>query len=120
MRDRLTCAIPVELMYEGNQLALLLGNSPEDGDTFREARWVDSSGVKYAVSSAVVSGVFFKWWNEGLPPERNGCTDRAAAVLARENILYAFGGRGRQQLLDLGLTPIALDPHTGEEVLGDK
>ena len=47
---RITIAVPTELMDQANQLALLIGESPADVNTFTTARYT-KDGVDYAVSS---------------------------------------------------------------------
>lgn len=55
---RATIVCPVDMMADGNQLALAIGESASDDQTFTGAGWQDAAGNLYAVSSTVVTGTF--------------------------------------------------------------
>ena len=48
---RITCSCPEALIYEGNQLAMCLGQSEADGETYRGLNWQDAQGNLYAAAS---------------------------------------------------------------------
>lgn len=48
---RITCSCPEDLIYEGNQLAMALGQSEADGETYRGLNWQDAKGNLYAAAS---------------------------------------------------------------------
>lgn len=49
---------PEGLLYEGNQLALILGTHPNDVNTFTSLTHGDANGNRYAVSCATVTTAF--------------------------------------------------------------
>ena len=63
---RITIAVPVDLMPQANQLALLIGESPADVNTFTQARYT-KDGVDYAVSSTACVPRVVGYLTEGLP-----------------------------------------------------
>ena len=54
---RMTLVVPESLMSQANQLALIVGESPEDDKTFTTANWQDKDGNLYAVCSTVIKPV---------------------------------------------------------------
>lgn len=48
---RITCSCPEALLYEGNQLAMALGFSEADGQTYNGLNWQDANGNLYAAAS---------------------------------------------------------------------
>lgn len=48
---RITCSCPEALLYEGNQLAMALGFSEADGQTYNGLNWQDADGNLYAAAS---------------------------------------------------------------------
>lgn len=70
--DRITVAAPEGLIPEANQLALHLGESEADAQTFRSADWQDESGNKYAVCSFVAKPVVAASLSKGLPDFDSG------------------------------------------------
>ena len=48
---RVTCSCPAALVSDGNQLAMALGFSEADGETYRGLNWVDANGNLYAAAS---------------------------------------------------------------------
>ena len=63
---RITIAVPVDLMPQANQLALLIGESPADVETFTTARYT-KDGIDYAVSSTACVPRVVGYLTEGLP-----------------------------------------------------
>jgi hypothetical protein len=55
---RVTIAVPAPLIPDANQLALCLGESAADDQTFTTANWQDAAGNLYAVCSTVAKPVF--------------------------------------------------------------
>src|SRR5690625_2245816 len=55
---RVTIAVPETHTADANQLALCLGESAADDQTFTATNWQDSSGNLYAVCSTVAKPVF--------------------------------------------------------------
>jgi len=47
----ITAAIPAALVDDANDLAMCLGTSLADGDTFRGLNWVDGQGNLYAAAA---------------------------------------------------------------------
>ena len=56
-KHRMTLAIPQALMSKANQLALIVGESEYDDNTFTAANWQDKDGNLYAVCSTVIKPV---------------------------------------------------------------
>jgi len=48
---RITAAAPEALISDCNQLAMCLGQSVADGETYRGLNWVDANGNLYAAAS---------------------------------------------------------------------
>lgn len=57
-RHRVTIAVPESLIADANQLALCLGESASDDQTFASTNWQDADGSLYAVCSTVAKPVF--------------------------------------------------------------
>lgn len=55
---RVTVICPEEMIDAANQLALLLGESSGDAQTFRTAAWVAADGERYAVASLAATAGF--------------------------------------------------------------
>lgn len=56
---RMTVVVPELLMSTANILALLVGESSEDINTFLSADWQYTNGQNYAICSAVVKPIVF-------------------------------------------------------------
>ena len=48
---RITCSCPAALVSDGNQLAMALGFSEADGQTYNGLNWQDAQGNLYAAAS---------------------------------------------------------------------
>lgn len=48
---RITCSCPAALVSDANQLAMVLGFSEADGETYRGLNWADAKGNRYAAAS---------------------------------------------------------------------
>ena len=57
-QQRATIAVPEPLIAEANQLALALGESAADDQTFTTASYQDAQGNLYAVCSTVAKPIF--------------------------------------------------------------
>src|SRR5699024_12430020 len=55
---RITIAVPETHIADANQLALCLGESASDDQTFTSTNWQDDDGNLYAVCSTVAKPVF--------------------------------------------------------------
>lgn len=66
-KHRITLVVPEQYIEQANHLALIMGESPTDIGTFKEANWQDSSGNLYAVCSALSKPVVIGALTGGLP-----------------------------------------------------
>ena len=102
-----TIAVPENLLADANQLALILGESPADNNTFRSAAFTDGS-VNYSVVHTAVKQQFVDIAGSGdlkPTPDHAAGADRvvAEAALATVNkeggIKLAIDVNPREQLL---------------------
>ncbi len=56
-KHRMSLAVPQALIPQANQLALIVGESEYDNETFTTANWQDRDGNLYAVCSTVIKPV---------------------------------------------------------------
>lgn len=56
--DRWTIFVPEAMIADANQLALCLGFTPDDAQTFGAASWQDAGGNLYAVASTLAPETF--------------------------------------------------------------
>jgi hypothetical protein len=93
---RVTIVCPEAMTADANQLALVLGESPADDQTFGTPRYEDASGNLYAVSSARVKEDFE---NDAattlLAPAHSPEADLTAAERAQA-VLYIYGQHGTE------------------------
>ena len=54
---RMSLAVPQALIAKANQLALIVGESEYDDNTFTAANWQDANGNLYAVCSTAIKSV---------------------------------------------------------------
>jgi hypothetical protein len=81
---RITIAVPEQLISDANQLALCLGESASDDQTFTTANWQDADGNLYAVCSTVAKPVFVELAAQPLKaPEHAPDADLDAASRAQ-------------------------------------
>ena len=84
-----TIATPKHLISDSNHLALLLGESSADIDTFRNASYTDGT-TEYAVAHTVAKPVFLQPTQTGelpeTPPHAEGIIDRDAAQRAFDSM----------------------------------
>lgn len=99
-----TIAVPGLLMPDANHLALLLGESPADINSFRNATYTDGT-IDYAVAHTVAKPVFLQPTQTGelppTPPHAEGILDREAAQRALDSLNQAGGM----------LMAVDVDPH---------
>jgi hypothetical protein len=84
---RATIAAPESMMAGANQLALCLGQSAADDQTFRVANYQDAQGKKYAVASTVAKPNFVTGaQTQILAPEFAPDVDLVAASLMQSRL----------------------------------
>jgi len=85
---RVTIAVPETHTADANQLALCLGESASDDQTFTATNWQDADGNLYAVCSTVAKPVFVELASQPLqapahaPDADLDAASRAQALLA--------------------------------------
>ena len=83
-QQRATIAAPVAHIQDANQLALCLGESSADDQTFTTASYQDASGNLYAVASTVAKPIFAEIAGQPLQaPDHAPDMDLAAATRAQ-------------------------------------
>ncbi|WP_252108856.1 MULTISPECIES: hypothetical protein [unclassified Halomonas] len=120
---RVTIAVPEAFIADANQLALCLGESRSDDQTFGPLMHQDTAGNHYSVASTVVKPAFIELAGASLVPTPTLNVDIEAAERARSllainvgnvspgKITVAMGNRldaVRDHLDQLGLAPIDL------------
>jgi len=116
-----TIAVPEPLIPDANQLALCLGESSADDQTFGAATYQDAGGNLYAVCSTVAKPVFAEKASQPLQaPDHAPGVDLEAATRAQalvqinggiatpDVIAVILGGsaeRAQDHIAVLGLTP---------------
>lgn len=93
----LTIAVPESLIAQANQLALAIGTSEDDVNTFQTADWTDGTGNFAVCSTRAVDKIF----------------DYIAAVDATDNPLLAEG------LAALSFVTIATDEEGTQSIAGN-
>lgn len=131
---RLTVACPEAHIADANQLAMAIGLSPADAQTYGEPRWQDGQGNRYAACSFVPTpGWLGKaqaplaqplWAGESAPVDLVAAGRAQARVVLwvpteeqpapptadPETILAVAGDDGPAMLAAIGLDPVAADP----------
>jgi len=93
---RVTIVCPEALIPDANQLALVIGESAADDQTFGTPRYEDASGNLYAVSSTVATGAFEGKATTTLEaPAHSPEADLTAAERAQA-ALYIYGVHGTE------------------------
>jgi len=93
---RVTIVCPEAMTADANQLALVLGESPADEQTFGAPRYEDALGNLYAVSSTVATDAFESKATTTLEaPAHSPEADLTAAERAQAN-LYIYGVNGTE------------------------
>jgi len=125
-QKRATIAAPETLIQDANQLALALGESSADDQTFTTASYQDASGNLYAVCSTVAKPIFAEMAGQPIKaPDHAPGMDLAAATRAQEllqinngtaspDVIAAILGNRMESAQDhiaaLGLTRVEQDP----------
>ena len=87
-----TIAVPADHIPDANQLALCLGESSADDQTFGVASYQDAKGNLYAVASTVAKPIFAELAGQRLQaPDHAPGVDLAAATRA-QSLLQINGG----------------------------
>ena len=90
--NRATIAAPVSLIPDANKLALCLGESAADDQTFNASNYQDAQGSFYAVASTVAKPVFAEMAGQPLQaPDHAPGMDLEAATRAQA-LLQINGG----------------------------
>ena len=93
----LTIAVPESLISKANQLALAIGTSEDDVNTFRAADWTDGTGSFAVCSTRAVDKIF----------------EYVAAVDVTDNPLLAEG------LAALSFVTVTTDAEGGKTITGN-
>ena len=93
----LTIAVPESLIAQANQLALAIGTSEEDVNTFRAADWTDGTGNFAVCSTRAVDKIF----------------DYVGLVDTSENAMLA------EALAALSFVTVKLDADSGQTITGN-
>ena len=123
--NKATIAAPLAHIPDANQLALCLGESSADDQTFGAANYQDAEGNLYAVCSTVAKPIFVQLASQPLQaPDHAPDMDLAAATRAQallqinggtaspDVIAVILGDRlesAQDHIAALGLTPIPQD-----------
>jgi len=91
---RATIVCPEALIPDANQLALVIGESAADDQTFGTPRCEDASGNLYAVSSAVVAGDFESNATTSLEAPAHAPDADLTAAERAQAALYVYGQHG--------------------------
>lgn len=132
---RLTIACPAAHIADANQLAMVLGYSEADQDTYRDPQWQDAQGNLYSLASLPVGDTFVSTATGPLTrPEWDaeeiidmGAAERAQALivlwvpteedpdapLASPNVITAVSGEdGVSMITAMGLVVVPQDGDT--------
>ena len=86
----LTVIVPEGLMAQANQLALAIGTSEDDVNTFRQADWTDGTN-NYAVAHTAAVAQILDYFGALTPEEYPDLTD-ALAITIFPSITYDENG----------------------------
>lgn len=127
-KHRMSLAVPQALMAKANQLALIVGVSSDDVNTFTAANWQDKDGNLYAVCSTVIKpvvlGLFgINLFNISLPAHAINADVTAAQQALDKVVMYKQGDKASTAKImcaidfepltafaDMGLTIIEVEP----------
>jgi hypothetical protein len=90
--QRATIAVSEAHIADGNQLALCLGESAADDQTFGTARYQDSSGNLYSVCSTVAKPIFAQLAGQPLQAPGHAPDMDLAAATRAQALLQMNGG----------------------------
>ena len=126
-KHRMNLAVPQALIAQANQLALIVGVSEYDDNTFTTANWQDKDGNLYAVCSTVIKPVVLGLFGISLaditlPAHAVGADVVAAQQALDKVVMYKQGAKAStaeimcaidfeplQAFEDMGLTVIEID-----------
>jgi len=98
-RQKATIATPAAHIPDANQLALCLGESSADDQTFTTAAWQDAEGNLYAVASTVAKPIFAQIAGQPLQaPDHAPDMDLAAATRSQA-LLQINGGKATPDVI---------------------
>lgn len=124
---RITAACPESLLYQSNNLAMVLAYSQADADTYKHLNWEDAQGNLYACASWESDPDFvIKATSPLVRPEWDAeqIIDMAAAEQAQAALVFSEGGspkatpttltaiggmNGKDALMVMGLTLVPRD-----------
>jgi hypothetical protein len=106
--NRLTLSVPESLIDAANNLALVMGESVSDINTFTQANWQDTSGNLYAVCSAVSKPIVVQALSTGLPDPLPSHAEDADVTLAQQ-ALDAIVVFDTGVLVDTDIIVLAID-----------
>ena len=126
---RVTITVPETHTADANQLALALGESASDDQTFSPTNWQDSSGNLYAVCSTVAKPVFVELASQPLqapahaPDVDIGAATRAQALLSindqpagPDRIAVILGDRLENAMDHIEALGLVAVPHEEDEL----
>lgn len=95
-KHRMTLVVPEAMMSQANQLALIVGESVDDVNTFTTANWQDSDGNLYAVCSTVIKPIVLdafgaKLSEQALPAHAQDADVQAAQEALDRVVMYSEG-----------------------------
>ena len=94
-KHRITLVVPKQYIEQANHLALVMGESVDDSNTFKEANWQDADGNLYAVCSALSKSVVLGALTGGLPDPLSAHATAADVTKAQQALdlveLYGVG-----------------------------
>ena len=114
---RLTIAVPESLTAKANQLALVIGESQHDDQTFTQCNYQDANGNLYAVASTAVKEIILIWlYANELPSNNPNWSNPFNADLTQAHeafdavnqgqIMIRVGDDAQVAIADMGLTLI--------------
>ena len=95
-----TAAIPAALLADANHLAMCLGFSEADGETYRGMNWVDAAGNLYAAASFAARPEWIAHAQEAL----------LRPVWDTEKTVNVAGAKRAQAALIFSLDPVLATP----------
>lgn len=118
-KHRITLVVPENFLDSANHLALIMGESSDDVETFTIADWRDTEGNAYAVCSTVCKPIVINALHGGLPsqlPNHASDADVSKAKQALDMIVqYNVGVKASPDHIVLA---IDYDPHKVFDAVG--
>lgn len=108
---RMSLIVPESLIPQANQLALIVGESPDDVHTFSQANYQDSAGNLYAVCSTVIKPIVLSLLSTPLADSTltfEGADLVAAQEAMNSVVMYAEGVLATPDKIVIGIT---IEPH---------